>query len=47
VVQQVAELQVRSLTLSKLIELKEMADRDKDRAMLPVLRRTLEMRKKE
>lgn len=47
VVQQVAEVQVRSLTLSKLIELKELTNRDKDRAMLPVLRRTLELREEE
>lgn len=47
VVQEVAGLQVRSLTLSKLIELKELANRDKDRAMLPVLRRTLELREED
>ena len=38
----VGELEVRVLELSSIIESKEVADRDKDRAMLPVLRRTLE-----
>lgn len=33
---------VRILTLAKLIEIKEKAGREKDRAMLPILRRTLE-----
>lgn len=45
VVQEVAGLRVRSLTLPKLIELKELTNRDKDRAMLPVLRRTLELKR--
>lgn len=40
----VGELEVRVLTLSKLIEIKEATDRDKDRAMLPLLRRALELR---
>lgn len=40
-VREVGELQVRVLSLAKLIEAKELANRDKDRAMLPVLRRTL------
>jgi hypothetical protein len=31
------------LSLEKLIEVKEMTGRDKDRAMLPVLRRTLDL----
>lgn len=38
------ELAIRVLDLGKLIELKEHANRDKDRAVLPVLRRTLELR---
>lgn len=41
---QVGDLQVRVLELARLIELKESADREKDRAMLPVLRRTLELK---
>jgi hypothetical protein len=36
------DLQVRLLDLSTLIALKEAAGRDKDKAVLPVLRRTLE-----
>lgn len=43
---QIEELSVRVLDLAKLIELKEHANRDKDRAVLPVLRRTLELRDK-
>lgn len=39
-----ADLQIRVLDLAKLIEVKEIANREKDRAVLPVLRRTLEMR---
>jgi predicted nucleotidyltransferase len=35
-------LKVRVLKLEKLIELKEQLNSDKDRAMLPLLRRTLE-----
>lgn len=34
--------QLRVLNLDRLIQLKEAAGREKDRAMLPVLRRTLE-----
>jgi hypothetical protein len=34
------------LTLEKLIELKEAADCDKDKAVLPILRRTLEEKRK-
>lgn len=41
---QVGDLQVRVLGLARLIELKESADREKDRAMLPVLRRTFELK---
>ncbi len=40
----VGKLEVRVLTLRKLIEVKELTDRDKDRAMLPLLRRALELR---
>lgn len=40
----VGELTVRTLDLSAIIESKRVADRDKDRAMLPVLTRTLELR---
>jgi hypothetical protein len=39
---QVGGLEVRVLDLASIIESKLVADRDKDRAMLPVLRRTLE-----
>jgi hypothetical protein len=42
-----AGLVVRILTLEKLIEIKEKAGRDKDRAAMPVLRRTLEERNKQ
>lgn len=38
---QVVGLEVRVLDLASIIESKLVADRDKDRAMLPVLRRTL------
>ncbi|HEX7183624.1 MAG TPA: hypothetical protein VF756_17445 [Thermoanaerobaculia bacterium] len=37
-------IRVQSLGLKTLIEMKELAGRDKDRAVLPVLRRTLEMK---
>ena len=40
----IGELVVWSLDLAAIIESKEAADRDKDRAMLPILRRTLEER---
>lgn len=40
----VGDLDVRILGLIAVIESKEAAGRDKDRAMLPVLRRTLELR---
>ncbi|HEX2224016.1 MAG TPA: hypothetical protein VHN15_07405 [Thermoanaerobaculia bacterium] len=39
-------LPVRTLSLEMIILSKEQAQRDKDRAALPVLRRTLELRKK-
>ena len=38
----VGDLEVRVLELPAIIASKELADREKDRAMLPVLRRTLE-----
>ena len=38
----VGDLEVRVLELPSIIASKELADREKDRAMLPVLRRTLE-----
>lgn len=38
---EVAEMQLRVLGLATIIETKEHADRDKDRAVLPILRRTL------
>jgi hypothetical protein len=41
-----AGLRVRLLDLATLIELKEQAGRDKDKAVLPILRRTLEERQK-
>lgn len=40
----VGDLRLRVLSLAKLIEIKEQTGRDKDRAILPVLRRTLELR---
>lgn len=41
---QVGDLQVWVLDLASIIASKEMANREKDRAMLPVLRRCLEER---
>ncbi|MCP3962385.1 MAG: hypothetical protein GY719_31465 [bacterium] len=41
---QVAELRLQVLELAKVIETKELANRDKDRAVLPVLRKTLELK---
>jgi hypothetical protein len=41
-----AGLRVRLLDLATLIELKEQAGRDKDKAVLPILRRTLEEQQK-
>jgi hypothetical protein len=43
---QLGEVEVRVLELAAVIESKEQADRDKDRAMLPVLRQTLAMRRR-
>jgi hypothetical protein len=40
----IGDLEVWTLDLAAVIESKEAADRDKDRAMLPVLRRTFELR---
>jgi len=40
----VSDLEVRVLELPSIIASKEVADREKDRAMLPVLRRCLEER---
>lgn len=42
---EVGDLRVRVLGLAEVIKAKEYADRDKDRATLPVLRRTLELLK--
>ncbi len=42
----VGSLRVQVLGLSALIESKEEAGRDKDKAMLSILRRTLEERQK-
>jgi hypothetical protein len=39
-------MKLRLLTLEKLIELKEAANREKDRAVLPLLRQTLEAKRK-
>lgn len=41
----VADLRLRVANLETVIESKELADRDKDRAMLPILRRTLEIKR--
>jgi len=41
----VGNLRVRCLDLDAVIESKEQADRDKDRATLPILRRTLELKR--
>ncbi len=42
---QVGELRLRVLELSKVIESKELANRPKDRAVLPLLRKTLELKR--
>ena len=42
---QVGELRLRVLELAKVIESKELANRDKDKAVLPVLRETLELKR--
>ncbi len=44
---EVSGLRVRVLTLEAVIETKQQANRDKDHAMLPVLRRTLELKRGE
>lgn len=46
-VRRVGELQVRVLDLAAVVESKEAAGRPKDVAMLPLLRRTLEVRREE
>jgi len=46
-VRDVAGIKVQVLRLEKVIETKEAADRDKDRAVLPVLRRTLELKRRQ
>ena len=46
-IRRVAELEVRVLDLATVIQTKREADREKDRAMLPVLQRTLEMKETE
>lgn len=42
---ELGEIRVRVLELAAVIETKEQANRDKDRAVLPVLRQTLAMKK--
>jgi hypothetical protein len=42
---ELGEARVRVLELAAIIETKEQADRDKDRAVLPVLRQTLAMKR--
>ena len=42
---EVADLRLQVADLETVIESKEFADRDKDRAALPILRRTLEVKK--
>lgn len=44
---EVAGLRLRVAQLETVIESKEFADRDKDRAVLPILRRTLELKRGE
>ena len=44
-VREVAGLKVQVLGLEKVIETKEAADRDKDRAVLPMLKRSLELKR--
>jgi len=41
---ELAKLRVRAVDLPTMIELKELANREKDRAALPILRRTLELK---
>jgi hypothetical protein len=47
VLYELGELRVRVLELGAVIETKEQANRDKDRAVLPVLRQTLAMKSRE
>lgn len=47
IVHEIAGMEVRVLELAAIIRSKEHAARDKDRATLPVLRRTLELRRSE
>lgn len=42
---EVAGMRLQVLGLEAIIESKTFADRDKDRAVLPILRRTLELKK--
>ena len=42
---EIEDLRVRVLDLADVIASKEAAGRDKDRAMLPLLRRTLELKR--
>lgn len=42
---EVGGLRLRVLDLETIIESKEFADREKDRAVLPILRRTLELKR--
>ena len=44
-VREIEELRVQVLDLGDVIASKEVAGRDKDRAMLPLLRRTLELKR--
>lgn len=44
---EMAGIRVRALDLPTLIEVKERVGRDKDRAVLPVLRQTLELKKQD
>ncbi len=46
-VRRVGDLEVRVLDLAAVIESKQAAGREKDSAMLPVLRQTLELRRRE
>ena len=41
---QVGDLRLQILELAKIIETKEVANRDKDRAVLPIMRKTLELK---
>jgi hypothetical protein len=44
---EMAGIRVRAIDLPTLIEVKERVNRDKDRAVLPILRRTLELKRQE